>query len=130
MKIFEKAVAVIRSYVGHLGVYFTLTVLILGALGGENRIFSPNHFGIAVLFAALLALCDFILTLKFIPSLLAKSALHAVFATLSFVIAFVLASGIVANSTAFVVSTVFLLVDAVALTVRAVYLSILRRREQ
>ncbi len=84
MKIFEKIMRVIRSYIGHLGVYFTLTVLLLNALGGASRTFSPDYFGIAVLFAALLALCDFILDLKMIPSLLARSAIHAVFATLSF----------------------------------------------
>ena len=121
---------VIRSYIGHLGVYFTLTVLLLNALGGASRTFSPDYFGIAVLFAALLALCDFILDLKMIPSLLARSAIHAVFATLSFVIAFVLAAGIVAGSTAFVASVMFVLIDIAALSVRAVYISLVNRDKQ
>ena len=128
MKIFEKIVALLRSYVGHLGVYFTVTVLLINTLGGKGRMFSPEYLGIAVLFAALLALCDFILDIKFTPSLLAKSALHAVFATLSFVIAFALASGIIESSTAFVASTVFFLIDVAALSVRALYISLVSKK--
>lgn len=128
MKTFEKIVHYLRSYVGHLGVYFTVTVLLINTFSGKDRMFSPDYFGIAVLFAALLALCDFILDIKFIPSLLAKSALHAVFATLSFVVAFALAAGIIENSTAFVASTVFLVIDVAALSVRALYISLVSKK--
>ena len=42
MKIFEKIVALLRSYVGHLGIYFTVTVLLINTLGGKGRMLSPE----------------------------------------------------------------------------------------
>ena len=131
MKIFQKIVCVIRSYIGHMGAYFLLTVSALSILGSvQGRTFAPADFGIATLFSALLALCDFILAAKFIPSLLAKSAIHAVLATASFVISFVLVAGRLQSSTAFVISVVFFVFVAIVLAVRAAYISAVRRANE
>ena len=124
MKIFKCIVNIVRRFVAHAGVYFMLTVLLLNALGGEGRTFSPDYFGIAVLFGALLSMCDFVLDAKFISSALARSAIHVVIATASFAVSFVLAAGILEGSTGFIASAAFLVVDCVALAVRGIYLSL------
>ena len=131
MKVFQKIVSFLRSYIGHMGAYFLITVSVLSILGSTNgRTFAPDDFGIAALFSALLALCDIVLSAKFIPSLLARSAIHAVTATASFVISFVLVAGKLQSSTAFVVSVVFLIIDALCLTVRAIYMTAVDRAKE
>ena len=111
-----------------------ITVLLLnlasGIIAGSGRTFSPAYFGVAVLFAFLLSLCDFVLNVKFIPMLLARSAIHVVLATLAFVISFVLVSGIVKGSTGFVGAIVFFMIDIVVLSVRAIYVSALDKKEK
>lgn len=128
MKILEKSVVFLRRFISHACVYFTLTVLLLGAAAGEGRTFSPDYFGIAVLFGALVALCDFVLLLKFIPSLFARSAIHAVLATAAFAASFVLASGIISGSTGFVATVVFFAADCSALAVRGAFISLVKKR--
>ena len=134
MKKFEKVVKFVRAVIGHMGAYFMITVLLLnlasGIVAGNGRTFSPAYFGIAVLFAFLLSLCDFVLNVKFIPMLLARSAIHVVLATLAFVISFVLVSGVVEGSTGFVGAIVFFIIDTVVLSVRALYVNALNRKEK
>ena len=134
MKKLEKFVKFIRTVIGHTGAYFMITVLLLnlasGIIAGSGRTFSPAYFGVAVLFAFLLSLCDFVLNVKFIPMLLARSAIHVVLATLAFVISFVLVSGIVEGSTGFVGAIVFFMIDIVVLSVRAIYVSALDKKEK
>ena len=134
MKKFEKVVKFARTVIGHMGAYFMITVLLLnlasGIVAGNGRTFSPAYFGIAVLFAFLLSLCDFVLNVKFIPMLLARSAIHVVLATLAFVISFVLVSGVVEGSTGFVGAIVFFIIDTVVLSVRALYVNALNKKEK
>lgn len=134
MKKFEKVVKFARTVIGHMGAYFMITVLLLnlasGIVAGNGRTFSPAYFGIAVLFAFLLSLCDFVLNVKFIPMLLARSAIHVVLATLVFVISFVLVSGVVEGSTGFVGAIVFFIIDTVVLSVRALYVNALNKKEK
>lgn len=129
----EKIVKFLRTVIGHTGAYFMITVLLLnlasGIIAGNGRTFSPAYFGIAVLFAFLLSLCDFVLNVKFIPMLLARSAVHVVLATLAFVISFVLVSGIVEGSTGFVGAIVFFIIDTVVLSVRAIYVNALNKNK-
>lgn len=134
MKKFEKVVKFARTVIGHMGAYFMITVLLLnlasGIVAGNGRTFSPAYFGVAVLFAFLLSLCDFVLNVKFIPMLLARSAIHVVLATLAFVISFVLVSGVVEGSTGFVGAIVFFIIDTVVLSVRAIYVNALNKKEK
>ncbi|MBQ0125730.1 MAG: hypothetical protein KBS59_05330 [Clostridiales bacterium] len=129
MKIFGKIIGFLRGYIGHMGAYFMICVLTLGLLGGENRTFAPEYFGVAVLFSALLALCDLVLALKCIKSVGAKSALHVGLSTVAFVLSFVLASGALDGSTGFVGAVFFAVFDAVCLCVRGIYISRVSRYE-
>ena len=131
MKIFQKIVAVLSSYIGHTGAYFLITVSALSIMGSaQGRTFAPADFGTAALFSALLGLCFFVLYAKFIPSLFARCAIHAVLAMAAFVISFVLVAGKLQSSTAFIVSVVFFIVDVVALAIRGAYVSAVGRANE
>lgn len=129
MKTFKKISDIFISFLGHMGVFFMITVLLFAAIGGKDRTLSPDFYGVIALFAALMALCSFILKAGFIPSYLARSAIHAVLATASFAVSFVLVSGVVAASTGFVASVIFLAVDVLALTAKGVYGMIMKKIE-
>ena len=86
MKVFKKIVDIAVRFVGRMGAAFMLTILLFNLIyASDGRSFSPDFFGVAALFAALIALCGVVLDVKFIPSEVAKGAIHVVLATASFV---------------------------------------------
>lgn len=131
MKIFKKIVDIAVRFVARMGVTFMLTILIMNAAAAGNRqSFSPDYFGVAALFAALIALCGVVLDVKFIPSELAKGAIHVVLATASFIAAFVLASGVKTTaSAAFVMAVIFAVADAAVLIARGFYLRAVKKAD-
>ena len=131
MKTFKKIVDIAVRFVARMGVTFMLTILLLNAIAAGNRqSFSPDYFGVAALFAALIALCGAVLDVKCIPSELAKGAIHGVLATAAFVVAFILASGVETTASAgFVMAVVFAVADIVMLIVRGLYLNAVKKAE-
>ena len=131
MKKFKKIVDFIIRFVGRMGVTFMVTVLILDLVAAANgRSFSPDFFGVAALFAALIALCGVVLDVKFIPSELAKGAIHVFLATAAFVVSFILASGVkTTGGAAFVMAVVFAVADAALLVLRGLYLGAVKKAE-
>jgi len=128
---FKKIVDVLAAFLGRAGVFFTATILMFNIFaGGNGKSFSPEFFGVALLFAALLALCGFVLKIRFIPSELAKGAIHVFLATASFVVSIILASGVKTTaSAAFIMAVVFAVADIAALSVRGVYLNAVKKAE-
>lgn len=131
MKTFKKIVDFALRFVGRMGVTFMLMILFLNVLASSGgRSFSPDFFGVAALFAFLIALCGVVLDLKFIPSELAKGAIHVFLATASFVVSVLLSSGVkTTTSAAFVMAVIFAVIDAVALIIRGLYLGAVKKAE-
>lgn len=131
MKTLKKIVDFAVRFVGCMGAMFMLTILFLNILAsGYGRSFSPDFFGVALLFAALTALCGFVLKIKFIPSELAKGAIHVVLATASFVVSIIFASGVkTTTSAAFIMAVIFAVLDIAALSVRGIYLNAVKKAE-
>lgn len=122
---FKKIVDSLAALCGRAGVFFTATVLIFNIYAsGYGRSFSPDFFGVALLFAALMSLCGLVLKIKFIPSEAIKGVIHVVLATASFVISIIFASGIkTTGGAAFVMAVIFAVCDTVALVIRGLYLA-------
>ena len=108
-----------------------MTILILNAVAAGNRqSFSPDYFGVAALFGALIALCGVVLDVKFIPSELAKGAIHVLFATAAFVVSFILVSGVKTTASAgFVMAVIFAVADTAVLFARGFYLRAVKKAE-
>lgn len=127
MRSIQRFVRALGFFIGHMGAYFMIVVLGLSVLSGDGRSFSPDYFGIAALFAALLALSDIVLHIKKLESLLARSAIHVVLATISFVLSFVLASKALSGGTGFVAALCFLVIDIIAMCIRGAYIGAVKK---
>lgn len=122
---FKKVVGILSAFFGRAGVFFTATVFAFNIFAsGYGRSFSPDFFGVALLFAALLALCGFVLKIKFISSEILKGVIHVFLATAAFVVSIIFASGIkTTGGAAFVMAVIFAVCDTVALVIRGLYLA-------
>ncbi len=87
----NKVTAYIKSFLGHMGVYFTAIVMALNIV--FKMIFPSNDVGINTsmsfyifLFCVIAALCDFVMNIKFIPSFVARLAIHFVLLTIDFAV--------------------------------------------
>lgn len=87
----NKVTAYIKSFLGHTGVYFTAVVMALNIV--FKMIFPSNDVGINTsmsfyifLFCVIAALCDLVMNIKFIPSFVAKLAIHFVLLTIDFAV--------------------------------------------
>lgn len=90
----KQITAYIKSFFGHMGVYFTAIVMVLNT--AFKMIFPSNDVGINTsmsfyifLFCVIAALCDFIMNIKFIPSFVARLAIHFVLLTIDFAVVLV-----------------------------------------
>lgn len=128
---FRKIVDALAALCGRAGVFFTATVLAFNIYAsGYGRSFSPDFFGVALLFAVLLAMCGFVFKIKFIPSEAIKGVIHVLLATASFVVSIIFASGIkTTGGAAFVMAVIFAVADIAALSVRGVYLNAVKKAE-
>ena len=91
MQTFMKFFSKFKSFLGHTGFYFTLIVMIFNAFitiayPEGNKVFATQYFWYILLFAAVYALCNFVLDIKFIESYLAKLAVHFILIILDFAI--------------------------------------------
>ena len=131
MKKFKKIVDIAVRFVGRMGATFMIAILFLNVLASSGgRSFSPDFFGVAALCAALIALCGVVLDVKFIPSELAKGAIHVFLATAAFVVSVLLSSDVKTTASAgFVMSVVFAALDAAVLLLRGLYIGAVRKTE-
>ena len=90
-------ISFIRSYFGHTGAYFMLTMLVFGfvSLAIESQTVNLVLIWSALLFGALTALCDLVYLFTFLRSYLAKTAIHGILTVISFAISFVAVSGVI-----------------------------------
>ena len=86
----KKIIAVLRSYLGHAGAYFMFTILGFSLIfsGAKATQFDMQLVWVALLFAGLVALCDFIFAAKFIGSYFTKVFCHGILSVVSFAVAF------------------------------------------
>lgn len=86
----KKIIAILRSYLGHAGAYFMFTILGFSLIfaGAQATQFDMQLVWVALLFAALVAFCDFIFAAKFIGSYFVKVLCHGILSVTSFAIAF------------------------------------------
>ncbi len=93
----KKLISFIRSYFGHMGAYFMLTMLVFGfvSLAIESTTVNLVLIWTALLFGALTALCDLVYLLSFLRSYLAKTAIHGILTIISFAISFIGVSGVI-----------------------------------
>ncbi len=93
----KKLTEILSSYFGHMGFYFLLAELpfALIALVTKSATFNLVLVWSALLFAAMLALCDLVFLVKAIRSYAVKLSIHAVLAVVCFAVAFVAVSGVI-----------------------------------
>ena len=93
----KKMISFCRSYLGHMGAYFMLTMLVFGfvSLVMESPTVNLVLIWTALLFAALVALCDLVFGLSFLGSYLVKITVHGILTIASFALSFVFVSGVI-----------------------------------
>ena len=133
MKFFGK----VKSFLGHMGFYFTLIVMMFNTFisivyPNGNKIFETKYFGHILLFSAIYALCNFVLDIKFIESYLAKLALHFVLIVFDFAIVIGWLSGAASSGKTTIFVTLafaffYLIVEAVR---AAVYFSTHKKKNE
>ncbi len=129
----KKVYSVVSSYLGHVGFYFLLTILVFSivALVKVSSTFNLVLVWSALLFAALLALADGVFALKFLGSYLVKLVVHIILATVAFAISFVFVSdGVIEESSTAVVGVLaFAFVMILISVVRGVIHSAFAKKE-
>lgn len=119
----KKFISIASSYLGHVGFYFLLVILVFSfiALATASATFNLVLVWSALLFAALLGLSDGVFALKFLGSYFLKAVIHVVLAVASFAISFVAASGVIeTGSTAVMGVLLFAVLMAVITAIRCV----------
>ncbi len=93
----KKMISFCRSYLGHMGAYFMLTMLVFGfvSLVMESPTVNLVLIWTDLLFAALVALCDLVFGLSFLGSYLVKITVHGILTIASFAMSFVFVSGVI-----------------------------------
>ena len=108
MKFFAK----FKSFLGHMGFYFTFIVMIFNAFitiayPEGNKVFETKYFWHILLFSAIYALCNFVLDIKFIESYLAKLSVHFILIVLDFAVVIAYLSGAANSPKTTVLVTIF-----------------------
>jgi hypothetical protein len=93
----KKAVSIFKSFLGHAGAYFMFTMLVFGLISYSVKSSTVNLPLIwsALLFGALVALCDFLFMFPLIRSYMVNIFIHGILSIASFAIAFVGASDLI-----------------------------------
>lgn len=115
MKKSQKLLSAFRSFLGHMGIYFTVIVMFFNIMlsvlyPNEERIFNTSMFGFILLFSAIFALCDFIMNVKFIESYLAKLSIHLVLTTMDFAVVLAWLSGAASSPRTAIFAVIFYIV--------------------
>ena len=114
----KKFISIASSYLGRLGFYFLLVILVFSfiALATGSATVNLALVWTALVFAALLWLADGIFALKFIGSYLLKAFIHVVLAIASFAISFIAISGVIEAGRTAVVGVLFFAVLMLLIT--------------
>lgn len=126
----KKFVSILGSYLGHMGVYFMLVMLVFGlvSLATASGSVSIVLIWTALLFAGLTALCDFLFRIASM-SLFVKILLHGILTTASFALA-VGMSGVLERGKTLVFGVIlFVVCYAVAATVGALFHIAMEKKE-
>ena len=115
MKKSQKLLSAFRSFLGHMGIYFTVIVMFFNIMlsvlyPNEERIFNTSMFGFILLFSAIFALCDFIMNVKFIESYLAKLSILLVLTTIDFAVVLAWLSGAASSPRTAIFAVIFYIV--------------------
>ena len=115
MKKSQNLLSAFRSFLGHMGIYFTVIVMFFNIMlaslyPNEERIFNTSMFGFILLFSAIFALCDFIMNVKFIESYLAKLSIHLVLPTIDFAVVLAWLSGAASSPRTAIFAVIFYIV--------------------
>ena len=119
----KKFISIASSYLGHVGVYFLLVVLVFSfiAQATGSATFNLVLVWSSLLFAAFLGLSDGVFALKFLGSYLLKAFIHVILATASFAISFIAVSGVInSGSTAVIGVLAFAVLMVIIAAVRCV----------
>lgn len=120
----KKMISLFRSYFGHMGVYFMLTMLVFGFVSVILESATVNFVLIwtALLFAGLVALCDLIFKLSFLGSYIVKVLVHGILTIAAFAVSFIWVSGVIERGKTAVYGVIFFSVFYLILAViRCVY---------
>lgn len=114
----KKFISIASSYLGHLGFYFLLVMLVFSfiALATGSATVNLPLVWTALMFAALLGLADGVFALKFLGSYFLKAFIHVVLAIASFAIAFIAVSGVIESGRTAVVGVLFFAVLMLLIT--------------
>lgn len=120
----KKMISFIRSYLGHMGAYFMLTMLVFGfvTVALESPTFNLVLLWAALLFAGLVALCDLVFGISVLGSYLAKVVIHGILTVASFAVSFILVAGVIERGKTAVYGVIaFSIFYVILATVRCVY---------
>ncbi len=125
----KKFISILGSYLGHMGVYFMLVMLVFGfvSLATASGSVSLVLIWTALLFAGLTALCDFLFRIASM-SLFVKILLHGILTTAAFALA-VGTSGVLERGKTLVFGVIlFVVCYAVAAAIgSAVYIAMAKK---
>ena len=119
----------IKSFFGHLGIYFTVIVMALNFIislvfpSGDAGI-TTSMFNWIFLFCIIFALCDFVMKINFIESYIAKIAIHFILVTIDFAVVIAWLSDRTRSAKSIVFATIifaacFFIVDVVRVIVHS-----------
>ena len=126
----KKFVSILGSYLGHMGVYFMLVMLVFGfvSLATASGSVSLVLIWTALLFAGLTALCDFLFRIASM-SLFVKIVLHGILTTAAFALA-VGTSGVLERGKTLVFGVLlFVVCYAIVATVGALFHIAMEKKE-
>ena len=128
----KKMISFCSSYLGHMGAYFMLTMLIFGfvSLAMESATVNLVLIWTGLLFAALVACSDLVYKLSFLGSYLAKTVIHGILTIASFAVSFILVSGVIERGKTAVYGVLLFSVFYIILAViRCVYYFVTAKKE-
>ena len=93
----KKFVSFLKSYIGHMGAYFMISVLVFSiaaAILNSSTVNIPLIWA-ALTFGALVAFCDLLFVIPLIRSYIVNVVLHGVLTIASFAVSFIWVSGLI-----------------------------------
>lgn len=128
----KKFFSAVYDYVGHVGFYFLLTMLVFSciAVAKASSVVALGLVWAGITFGILMGFADYVYRIKILGSYVLKAFIHTVLAVIAFAVAFVWVADVIAEgSTAVVGVLAFAVLMAVVSVIRCVIHSILARKE-
>lgn len=128
----KKFVSVLKSYIGHMGAYFMIVMLLFGMISNLLAGTTVNLVLIwsAASFGALVALCDLLFMFPLIRSYVANLVIHGVLTIASFAFSFIWVSGVIERGRTAIFGVLFFSVFYCILAIiRCVYHFVTNKKE-